>query len=132
MIIFGHQICSRCVNQQVCSLSLFCVRILRFSHAKILGFFSWLSAKKLKRQLAGSRRSANLISKNYQKSQSSLLHNPSEFFYYLRNQCFYATITTHAAGILVAAAAELCRYNRNINFILRTEAAGAGCRGILA
>ena len=33
-----------------CSLSLFCVRILRFLQAKILGFFLWLSAKKLKRQ----------------------------------------------------------------------------------
>ena len=132
MIIFGHQICSRCVNQQVCSLSLFCVRILRFSQAKILGFFSWLSAKKLKRQLAGSRRSANLISKNYQKSQSSLLHNPSEFFYYLWNQGLNPSITTHAARVFVAAAAELCCYYRNINLVLRTEAAGAGCRGILA
>ena len=132
MILFGYNICSRGDNQQVCSLSLFCVRILRFSQAKILGFFSWLSAKKLKRQLAGSRRSANLISKNYQKSQSSLLHNPCKFFYYLWNQGFNPSITTHAAGILVAAAAELCCYKRNINFILRTEAAGAGCRGILA
>ena len=33
-----------------CSLSLFCERSLRFLQAKILNFFLWLSAKKLKRQ----------------------------------------------------------------------------------
>ena len=41
-----------------CSLSLFCERILRFSQAKILGFFLWLSAKKLKRQSTPHFRSA--------------------------------------------------------------------------
>ena len=42
-------------------LSVFWVRILRFSQAKILGFFLWLSAKKLKRQFVPRACSAHHI-----------------------------------------------------------------------
>ena len=57
---------------QTCSLSLFCVRILRFSQAKILGFFSWLSAKKLKRQFVPRACSANQIFKDTESYKMSL------------------------------------------------------------
>ena len=56
--------CSRWHWVRACSLSLFFVRILRFSHAshtKILGFFLWLNAKKLERQPAPPACSAHMI-----------------------------------------------------------------------
>ena len=50
----------RCISEAA-RLSVFCVRILRFSQAKILGFFLWLSAKKLKRQFVPHACSARQI-----------------------------------------------------------------------